>query len=242
MRKLLLMSLLAFTGAAHAEPIAASWTGFYLGGHLGGAWQSESNKSFSDPNIINRVPTLAFSGSSDSFIGGIHGGYNWQFDPSWVAGAEADISWTDLNDSTTVAPLNTLVPIFPGSSLTMSEKANWLASVRARVGFLVWPDTLIYATGGVAWQNVDYSGVASFPSLPSVASTSFSKTNTGYVVGGGGEWAVLPHVLLRAEYLFYGFNQDQAATAGIPFQPLPYNFGWSSSDVQVARVGASYGF
>ena len=228
-------------------PVVPSWTGFYFGAHVGAAWQSNSDMTLSDPNVpvpaALRPIGLSGNGSDARLIGGIHGGYNWQFDPRWVLGAEGDISWTSLNNnaiSTSIVTNGGLVFAAP-SSLTMSEKINWLASLRGRLGFLAWPNALIYATGGAAWANTDYNASLVLVGLPAAA-TSFSKTSTGFVVGGGMEWQAVPHVLLRAEYLFYDFNQSRNGSAQIVGEAVPINFTWASGNVQVVRVGASYKF
>ena len=56
------------------------------------------------------------------------------------------------------------------------------------------------------------------------------------------EWQAVPHVLLRAEYLFYDFNQSRNGSAQIVGEAVPINFTWASGNVQVVRVGASYKF
>jgi outer membrane immunogenic protein len=61
-----------------------NWTGFYLGGHIGGAFRGDEN------NI--------FAGSSDgTFLGGVQVGYDTQFAPNWVFGLEANYSFKDTN-------------------------------------------------------------------------------------------------------------------------------------------------
>src|SRR4051812_4789479 len=68
-----------------AAPIAAAnWTGWYVGGHVGGAWTRSgiTNEAF--------VPKGAVVDSS-VFIGGGQIGYNWQRGNA-VFGVEADIS------------------------------------------------------------------------------------------------------------------------------------------------------
>src|SRR5260370_24487840 len=62
--------------------------------------------------------------------GGLQGGYNWQLAPSWLFGIEGDISWTSLGQTRAVPTIG------PGSFATMSATNRWLASVRARVGFI----------------------------------------------------------------------------------------------------------
>ena len=60
-----------------------TWTGFYLGGNVGGAWTS--NRIWEDRF------GLEWNRSSDArFIGGGQIGYNWQFN-SFVLGIEGDI-------------------------------------------------------------------------------------------------------------------------------------------------------
>ena len=60
----------------YAAPIY-NWTGFYIGGHLGGA--------FSGSNNFNG---LVLSDYSARLLGGVQGGADWQFAPNWVVGLE----------------------------------------------------------------------------------------------------------------------------------------------------------
>jgi outer membrane immunogenic protein len=61
-----------------------NWTGFYIGGHVGGAFRGDDN------NVLG--------GSSDgTFMGGVQVGYDYQFSPNWVMGLEANYSFKDTN-------------------------------------------------------------------------------------------------------------------------------------------------
>ncbi|MGN6309213.1 MAG: outer membrane protein [Xanthobacteraceae bacterium] len=63
-----------------------NWTGFYLGGHLGGAFRGDSN------NLLG--------GSRDgTFMGGVQVGYDNQFAPNWVFGVEANYSFKDTGSN-----------------------------------------------------------------------------------------------------------------------------------------------
>ncbi len=226
-----------------APASAPDWTGFYIGGHVGATWLSNSDMSISDPNlpVPAALKTVRLSGSSAAHVlGGIQGGYNWQFSPRWVAGIEADFSGSSLNNSDSAGDLvSNGGLLFVDSSLRMSEEVKWLATLRPKVGFLVLPDTLLYATGGVALENVDYDASVKF--VLARDNSSFNKTNVGYAVGGGAEWQVISNVLLRAEYLFYGFGKDRTGEAEVG-APEPLKFKWSGGNVQVFRVGVSYKF
>ena len=61
---------------AYAAPIY-NWTGFYIGGHVGGAF-----------NGSNDFSGLVLSDYSARVLGGLQAGADWQFSPSWVLGLE----------------------------------------------------------------------------------------------------------------------------------------------------------
>jgi outer membrane immunogenic protein len=88
---------------------------------------------------------------ASSFAAGVHGGYNWQIGPRFVAGIEGDWTWTNASASFTQGwtLFGTATPVV-GSFTTMSTKLDWLASIRGRAGYLVTPDLLAYVTGGAA--------------------------------------------------------------------------------------------
>ena len=70
---------------------APSWTGFYVGVHAGGVWQS-TEATYGDPSSDCSGCGEIGGGSKGGFIGGGQIGYNWQFAPTWVLGVEATIS------------------------------------------------------------------------------------------------------------------------------------------------------
>jgi outer membrane immunogenic protein len=71
---------------AYIPPQIYNWTGFYIGGHVGGAFRGDDN------NVLG--------GSSDgTFMGGVQIGYDTQFSPNWVAGLEANYTFKDTNSS-----------------------------------------------------------------------------------------------------------------------------------------------
>ena len=119
-------------------------------------------------------------GNASSVSGGVYAGYNWQFAPQWLIGIEGDVIWADLT-----------VPAGSGD-------VNWLGSLRGRIGWSPTPTTMLYVTGGAAWSTVSVPGVDTLPA---------TQTKTGWVVGGGVEWAPWANNwLVRAEYLNYGFT------------------------------------
>ena len=80
---------------------APGWTGFYLGGNLGGAWMTQDAawNPLPSPAAFLAFPVTGRLDPSH-FVGGVHGGYNWQLAPTWVIGIEGDYSWTGASAST----------------------------------------------------------------------------------------------------------------------------------------------
>jgi outer membrane immunogenic protein len=109
MKKILLASV-AFLGMAAIVPAQAAdlaarpytkapaytpapiynWTGFYIGGHIGGAFGGSNNVLA--PGFIN-------NNNDGRFMGGGQIGYDTQFSPNWVFGIEANYSFLDTGSN-----------------------------------------------------------------------------------------------------------------------------------------------
>lgn len=227
---------------------AYTWTGFYVGADLGGVWKHNTA-------TWNPLPSSAAFGvfpisgdnNGSGVTAGFHAGYNWQFAPTWVVGLEGDWSWANAKGTLTQPwLLNPGGGVVAGSFTTMSTKLDWLASIRGRLGFLVTPSLLVYGTAGVGFGDFKYTA-ANSNGLVGVANytTAFSSstTETGWVAGGGVEWAFWEHWSVRAEYLHYGFDHGPNAIVGAASAPaFPSNYVWSRNNVDVGRAGVSYKF
>jgi outer membrane immunogenic protein len=221
-----------------------SWTGFYLGVHAGGGWSKGDLRADYLPfPAFNVFPTLASSRASGA-LGGFQGGYNWQFANTWVAGLEGDYSWTKMNSTLTVIPNQIAPPVpIPVQPTTWTRNLDWLASARVRLGYTPMSNLLLYVTGGGAWGGFNYNGsfVNTAPGSNNWTAP-FSKTESGYAVGGGAEWMVAAHWLLRAEYLYYRLSGTSNLANNPVFPTFPILFTWNSTNTNVVRVGASYKF
>ena len=230
---------------AYMGPVAVyNWTGFYVGAHAGAGWGSNGSQSATDPAagpVFGGFDPVTFGTSAKlGAVGGIQLGYNWQVAPTWLLGVEGDFSFTSLKNSNSKAPLTAAVgSVVPGSSLSMSDDVKWLSSIRGRVGY-IWQNNLLYLTGGAAWKNTDFSSQL-VALAPFVSQTDFSKTQSGWVLGGGIDHMFTANWILGAEYLFYQFSGE---SAGAPFRPggtLPIAYTWKDN-VQVVRARLSYKF
>ncbi len=238
------------TADVATAPPVYNWTGFYIGGDLGGAWISNTGTGIPPtfgftPIAIN--PITAEASGNGSLVGGFHAGFDYQFAPAWVTGIEGDWSWGRTKASLTqlwvdVPPASTP----PGAFTTMSSTLQWVSSVRARFGYLVEPSVMAYTTGGVARAEIDYAATNSNaePFTFYTAPVAFPRFQLGFTVGGGLEWAVTRNWLVRAEYLYYRFNgaPNVVVPAATGFSAFPSTYMWSGTNVNVARAGLSYKF
>lgn len=112
-----------------------TWTGFYVGLNAG---------------IVNSNVELFRGFDVDSNAGtiGVRGGYDAQFG-SFVIGALVDLDYSNMS----------FQPFIGGPSVD----ARFILGANLRLGFLVTPATLVYATGGYTYADVD-TGVFNFGS------------------------------------------------------------------------------
>lgn len=77
---------------------------------------------------------------------------------------------------------------------------------------------------------------------------TLKNTRTGWVAGAGAETPLpmMPHLLVRVEYLYYGFDSNTTIQANLVPNPgafpLPFVYNWRDNNVQVVRAGLSYKF
>lgn len=219
------VGLLGSAGAADLssrplyQPISATnWTGLYAGASLGGRWSDVtwSTNAIGDPLGPPDPTTAPASFDSSSFRAGGYLGYNWQVAPLWVVGLEADGAWGQ-NKKTLAGIPGTFGSggqgVDFGAQAFDSAESNlgWDASVRGRVGYLITPTWLVYATAGAAWQQVDLNASCNGSFFNSswcvaVRNETVSKILTGWTVGGGIETQLWNHWLLRAEYRYADYG------------------------------------
>ncbi len=83
----------------------------------------------------------------------------------------------------------------------IEERLNWFGTVRARLGWLATPSTLLYATGGFAYGETQLIDVSNLGPILSTNVTS-KGIGTGYAAGGGAETQLAGNWTAKAEYLY----------------------------------------
>jgi outer membrane immunogenic protein len=147
-----------------------------------------------------------------------------------------------MSGSSSISPIptNFLGPV-PGT-LSTQENINWYGTLRPRVGYTVCPNMLIYATGGLAYGDVSYSGNLNFGPGFIQYPASLSSTKVGWTLGGGVEYAVCRCWTIKAEYLYMDLGSESAiAGPNIPNPPFGEAYNWQTT-ANIFQIGLNYKF
>jgi outer membrane immunogenic protein len=252
---------LAFTvaGSAFAAdlppqmPVKASfverftWTGCYLGAHVGGAWMRNSvtdpvvlvqdNPNFGGPGFTTVGPTTV-GVNQDGVVAGGQIGCDYQFPSNFVLGVEGAASGGTMKGSRVVA-----LPDSPPDTALVSVKTDFVTALTGRAGYAVdhW---LIYAKGGVAWANSKYSVTGTINGAAAIGQppgTAFDfeglSIRTGWTVGAGAEWAFAQDWSARLEYAYYDFGSHTATMSDFNFGTGPLSF---KTTMQTVKLGVNF--
>lgn len=163
-------------------PPSFSWTGVYAGLNIGGAW------------LDTYAPNSPAGGG---VLGGGQIGYNYQLNPMFVVGLEADIQGTSVGGNAGNNPWS-----------AHSRSVDWFGTARGRLGLTLFnPRLLVFGTGGFAYGDLTlHNGWAG----------AQRQLATGWTAGGGVEYAVLPNWSVKAEYIFTNIGANYPATFVTP--------------------------
>ena len=233
--------LLALVPAAPAlaQGGGESWTGPYVGGRLGYAFQkSDDNETVLFDTDLNGTfgDTVRTGTGADAFSPGFCGGRSTTRTPAGcggdtdgtdfaghvgfdyqmggiVVGLVGEYGRTDIDDS--VSAFST-TPAF----YTLTRSLEDTAALRARAG-IAMGDTLVYGTGGVAWGKIRNSFTTS--NTANVFTNTGNDDAWGYRAGGGIEQR-FGRFSLGVQYLYTSLKDDDfrvraggPAPAGNPF-------------------------
>lgn len=271
---------------APAVPARSPWSGFYVGGFVGAtighqkldehganqffATTGAGTSALATPAGEAETP-FRLDAHQAGFTGGGFIGYNYQIGRI-VVGAEGDVAAKKLETSGNATVVSTATYNNNGAfgdttSAGRSEfftglvRQNWDASARVRLGGLLTPSILLYATGGVAFGSVDsafsYSATTVYNEVGggSVTHTTFgagswNDTRIGWTAGGGVETALGPNWKVRAEYRFTDlgrFAKDVPLVRTTSSNAVP-NPGAAAAVADVSasfhtlRLGVAYSF
>lgn len=154
----------------------ASWAGAYAGLSAGYAFGGESEDEF-DNNSID----------TDGFVGGAFAGYNWETG-GIVAGVEGDIGYSGVK----------------GDNAGTEVESGVEGSLRARLGYVVTPDMLLYTTAGGAAKRLEVTTGAG----------SDANTALGWTAGVGSDVKITEQVFGRVEYRYTAYGSEDFDIGG----------------------------
>ena len=212
--------------APYMAPIPIyNWNGFYIGGNLGGAWESGT--------LTDNFTGASFSNTRSGFIGGGQIGYNWQVAPQWVLGVEWMFDGTDIRSNTGTVTVPVGNPIGP-TTFSASAKVDWMTTVAARFGYAV-NNWLFYGKAGGGWVHDS----ATVTDVTNGLSISASDTKGGWLVGAGIEYGITPNWTMRVEYDHLGLQNVTRAGFTTVF---PADSITLSRHFDMVTVGLNYKF
>ena len=200
----------AFAADPMAVPMTEpgfDWTGYYAGLQAGYGWGE------SDISVTEDAPFSISPDIDGGFVGGHVAGL-WQFDQA-VIGAEAELNYSSI-DGTAESGLGSI----------FGTDIKWFGSVNAKAGFAM-DRVLVYGVGGVAFAGIETSQVAG-------ASFASTRTNVGWTVGAGVDYALTDKFIVGAQYRYYDFGSEHYDVAE------PFND--RDQDVKLNTVGVNLSY
>jgi outer membrane immunogenic protein len=222
-----------------AAPRCAIFHGFYLGGHLGGASQDWTWQDRDDwtGEVDGDLHNFA-SGTDSGLAGGVQAGFNWQRGCT-VLGFEADWSWADLDSSKLFSDGDAPPP--DTDTLRVRSNIDGFGTLRTRAGVVV-DNLLLYATGGLAFADIERRATLHDESLAQDETFTFSDTRLGLAAGVGTEWAITDFISLKSEALWLRFEEDSGSricALAVCERNEPKRFDFQD-DVFTARIGLNF--
>jgi outer membrane immunogenic protein len=227
-----------YASASRPAP-SLGWAGFYLGGHAGYGQQDDDFTRVINSNNGEQTGGITARG----WLAGSHVGHNWQYGRI-VAGLETDFSFADIEG--TSRPVTQ--PGFGGPQTdTLGDRIKYLATARARLGWLPVDNVMLYATGGPAFARMERTRTTTlngaFVFQHEVQTTPSDRF--GGVIGAGAEWMPFgPNWIGRLEYLHYDFGRVRDTTTTVTNVPgtLPTDERRGRQTLDIVRAGLSYKF
>lgn len=234
MKKLLLAgtAFIAFAGAAQAAdlgvaraPVAAvigapvfNWSGVFVGAQIGYQWGTTQARFFNGAGVF--IPGSSANYTTNGLVGGVHLGYNVQFN-SLVVGIVTDIEASGVNGTFTFI-----------NGDQYRTRQNWQGSLRGRLGFAA-DRAHFYVTGGLAYSDIQHS-ILNFGTATRVTA---GGGRAGWTVGAGMEYAFTPNWVASLEYRYtdYGTRSYSAVPAFVGTVSQKTSF-------HTVRLGVSYLF
>jgi outer membrane immunogenic protein len=216
--------------AAYVRPF--TWTGFYVGGHVGYGWGDNNRLRDLDGWVGNfRI------GDADGASVGLQAGYNQQFQRI-VVGIEGDAGFLGV---TGAGQFPAFVGVSPASESAATVDMDYYGTITGRLGFTVADRLLIYGKAGWGWVRARASFSDSAGNFTLVSGLERKDTLDGGVWGGGLEYALSDWFSLKVEYLRYDLSDTLTHTARSA-GGSSFRFAHHIEDIDTVKVGFNIKF
>lgn len=235
----------AFAAVALAIPTASfandvDWTGAYVGAFTG--YSQGTVELASETSRI--VASGLFDHDANGVVTGLQAGADWQVAEHVVFGIAADVAFGDIGETKSVrfgAGGSPYVEGQPYNQVDMTTDINYVATIRARVGYS-FGSNLAYVTGGLNLLN--HTGSSYVNLAGSEAHGSDTQSHAGTAIGAGFERKLTDKMSVDALYLYsrsgddrYVIDQTGAAENGGSIQRIDMHY-----DASIVRLSVNYRF
>ena len=262
--------------APPVAPPAFTWSGFYAGVNVGGGFDDYTTYGLAGQNAGARNVILGngaragfFDTNASGVLGGGQIGYNFQLNQGLignalngfgstltpvtglfglgatsgpVAGIEADADASGIRQTGTFIGAT-------GAASVYQSRLDFLGTVRGRLGY-GFGNVLLFGTGGFAYGGVNSNIALQNFAGATVGFGGVNRIQTGYVYGGGVEYAISTSsflnvfrssaVTLKVEYLHYVLG-DNVGTVSNPNNGNVFT-ARVLNDGNIVRAGLNYKF
>jgi outer membrane immunogenic protein len=185
--------------APPVRPVPAwSWTGFYLGGNVGGGWAKSDWFEDAASSGSGGAGAPGFQDASvhaSGILGGGQIGFDYQ--NGWaVFGIQADAAAAGIRGD------SRCFPEVVGMVQTCPTKIDAMGTVTGRIG-AAFDRTLFYVLGGFAWEHERLDNLCN---ICTSLDSRFSGTKWGWTVGAGLEYALAGNWSAFVQYNYMGFG------------------------------------
>lgn len=218
------------------------WTGIYAGFLIG---YSTADFEHSTSTSIGQSGDFPFNldSSDDQFNFGVQLGADVQYGIV-VVGAVADFSWMGLEGNGTDTLFGT-----PQNGFLIDNEfgLDTLGTARLRIGALATPNILVYATGGIAFGQLDGAvrGLVNCDECEfdefEIAEVSYDDARWGYTVGAGVEAKLTENIRAKVEYLYVDLGEAEYNINVLGGDFLNHS-GSVELDLHLVRAGLAYQF
>ncbi|MDC7788869.1 outer membrane beta-barrel protein [Rhodoplanes sp. TEM] len=172
---------------------AFSWTGCYIGAHVGAGSLEGSVADYSSIFYYDSVTDRTGVGA----IAGGQIGCNYQVG-MLVLGIEGEGAWSGVKRTSELS--------YDDYTYSAELKSKYTYDVAARIG-VAFDRALVYGKLGWAWGKFDYASSYGYAGLTS-RDGSASATLNGVLLGLGLEYALTGNWTVKAEYNYLNFGAD----------------------------------